>query len=60
MSDFLDENLSKYHLIFSKLGMCIDVVEIWFGIVHILSIFDSYQPRKQPYFRFSDDNLSKY
>ena len=29
---FPDDNLSKYQWIFTKLGMCIDIVEIWFGI----------------------------
>ena len=29
---FQDNKLSKYQLIFTKLGMCIDIVEIWFGI----------------------------
>ena len=39
---FPDDNLSKRQWIFTKLGMCIDIVEIWFGISHrqILSIFD--------------------
>ena len=38
---FPDNNLSKGQLIFTKLGMCIDIVEIWFGIVsRILSVFD--------------------
>ena len=39
---FLDDILSKFQWIFTKLGMCIDIAEIWFGIVHgqILSIFD--------------------
>ena len=39
---FPDDNLSKHHWIFTKLGMCIDIVEIWFGIANgqILSIFD--------------------
>ena len=33
--------------------MCIDIVEIWFGIANgqILSIFDSYLPETHPYFR---------
>ena len=31
---FLDNNLSKHHWIFTKLGMCIDIVEIWFGIAN--------------------------
>ena len=29
-----DDNLSKRQWIFSKLGMCIDIVEIWFGIAN--------------------------
>ena len=29
---FLDDNLSKDQWIFTKLGMFIDIVEIWFGI----------------------------
>ena len=34
MSVFLfpDNNLGKYQWIFTKLGMCIDIVEIWFEI----------------------------
>ena len=31
---FPDENLSKHQWIFTKLGMCIDIVEIWFGIAN--------------------------
>ena len=30
----LDDNLSKHQWIFIKLGMCIDIVEIWFGIAN--------------------------
>ena len=26
--------MSKYQCIFIKLGMCIDIVEIWFGIAN--------------------------
>ena len=39
---FPDDNLSKHKLIFTKLGMCIDIVEIWFGIANgqISSNFD--------------------
>ena len=29
---FLDDKFSKCQWIFTKLGMCIDIVEIWFGI----------------------------
>ena len=39
---FPDDNLSKRQWIFTKLGMCIDIVKIWFGIANnqISSIFD--------------------
>ena len=39
---FPDDNMSKHQWIFTKLGMCIDIVEIWFGIANgqISSIFD--------------------
>ena len=39
---FPDDNLSKHKWIFTKLGMCIDIVEICFGIANgqILSNFD--------------------
>ena len=52
---FLDNNLSKCQWIFIKLGMCIDIVKIWFGIANgqILSIFLwSYLPKTCPYFGF--------
>ena len=29
---FPDDNLSKHQWIFTKFGICIDIVEIWFGI----------------------------
>ena len=31
---FPDDNLSRHQWIFTKLGMCIDIVEIWFGIAN--------------------------
>ena len=39
---FLEDNLSKCQWIFTKLGMCIYIVEICFGIANgqISSIFD--------------------
>ena len=39
---FLDDTLSKYQSIFTKLVMCIDIMEIWFWIAsgQILFIFD--------------------
>ena len=38
---FPDDNLIKHQWIFTKHGMCIDIMEIWFGIANgqILSIF---------------------
>ena len=51
MLSFLDYCLSKYEWIFTKLGVCIDIVEFWFGVAngHILSVFDRVI-----------DNFSKY
>ena len=45
---------SKYQWIFPKLGVCIDIVETWFGIAdgQISSIFESYLPTKRPYYHF--------
>ena len=39
---FPDGNLNKHQWILTKLGMCIDVMELWFGIANgkILSVFD--------------------
>ena len=31
---FLDNNLSNYQWILTKLGMCIDIVKVWFGIAN--------------------------
>ena len=31
---FPDDNLSKHQWIFIKLGLCIDIVETWFGIAN--------------------------
>ena len=41
--------------------MCIDIVEIWFGIANgqILSIFDGVISGDMPIFSFPDYNLSK-
>ena len=52
---FPDDNLSKNQWIFANLGMCIDIVEIWFGIANgqISSIFDGvrrYLPVTCPFF----------
>ena len=32
---FPDDNLSKHQWIFTKLGKCIDIVEIWLGIANV-------------------------
>ena len=39
---FPDDNLTKHQQIFTKLSMCIHIVEIWFGIANgqISSNFD--------------------
>ena len=58
---FPDDNWSKRQWIFTKLGKCIDIVEIWFEIANgqISSNFSrSYLPVTRPYF-FPDHNLSK-
>ena len=54
-------NLSKHQWIFTKLGMCTDIVEIWFGIANgqMLSNFYRVIYRDMPIFSFPDDNLSK-
>ena len=31
---FPDDDLSKHQWIFTKLGVCIDIVDIWFGIAN--------------------------
>ena len=31
---FPDDNLSKHQWIYTKLGMCIDIVDIWFEIAN--------------------------
>ena len=51
---FLDDNFSKYQWIFTKLGMCSDIVEICSRIANgqISSIFDRYLPAIHPYFTF--------
>ena len=56
-----NDNLSKCQWIFTKPGVCIDIEEIWFGIVNgqILSVFGSYLPTTS-IFSFSDENFSKY
>ena len=58
---FLGDNLSKYRFIFTKLGMCIDIVDICFGIANgrMSSIFTELFDRNTFLFYFQDNNLSK-
>ena len=58
---FVFVNLSKHKWIFTKFGMCIDIVEILFGIANgrISSNFDRVIRGDMPIFSFPDDNLSK-
>ena len=59
---FPDDILSKCKWIFIKLGMCIDVVEIWFGIANrqILSIFDRVFCLRHIRIFVLDDNFSEW
>ena len=59
---FPDDNFSKYQWIFTKLGMCIDVVETWYGIAdgQIPLIFVSVICTRHVRISFLDDNFSKY
>ena len=52
---FPDDNLRNYELIFTKLGVCIDIVEVCFGIAvgQISSV-----TLDTSVFSFLDDNLS--
>ena len=56
-----DDNWSKRQWILTKLGMCIDILEIWFGIAsgQISSNFYELSARNTPIFSFPDYNLSK-
>ena len=58
---FPDDNLSKHQWIFTKLSMCIDIVEIWFGTANgqISSNFEADICRNTHIFSFPDNNLSK-
>ena len=59
---FLDGNLSERQWVFTKFGICIDIVEIWFGIANgqISSILTELSARDTSFFSFPDDDLSKY
>ena len=51
---FPDDNLSIRQWIFTKLGMCIDIMEFWIRIANgqILSNFDRVICPRRPYFSF--------
>ena len=55
---FPGDNLSKCQQIFTKLGMCIDIVEIWVGIANgqFSSILIELSVRHTSVFSFPDDN----
>ena len=48
-------------MIFSKLGMCIDIVKIWFGIANgQISFLTDLSACNASVFLFPADNLSNY
>ena len=55
---FPDDHLSKHQWIFTKLGLFVDIVEIWFGIANgqISSNFTELSARDTPIFSFPDNN----
>ena len=55
---FPDDNLSKHQWIFTKFGMCTDLVEIWFCIANG-QILTKLSARDTPIFSFTDDYLNK-
>ena len=58
---FPDDNFSKYQRIFTKLGMCIGIVEICFAIANglISSVLTELYARNTVFY-FKDNNLGKY
>ena len=58
---FLDDNFSKHKWIFTKLGKCNDITEIWFGIAddQICQILTELFVKDTPICLFLDNNLSK-
>ena len=58
---FLDDILSNYQWIFTKLYICIDIVEVWFGIANgkFLSFSTELSACHMSVFSFPDDSLSK-
>ena len=56
-----DDNFCKYKWIFTKRGMCIYIMTIWFVIANrqILSSYTELFARNKSVFSFLDDNLIK-
>ena len=59
---FSDNNLSKYQWIFTKLGVCIDIVEIWFGCANekFHQFLTELSAHDTSVFSFLNNNSSKY
>ena len=59
---FPDDNLSKQQWIYTKIAICIDIKEIWFGVANgqISSNFYGVICPRHAHISFPDDNLSKY
>ena len=57
---FPGDNLRKHQWIFIKLGMCIDIVEIWFEIANGQILSNLAKLSAQDIFLFPEDNLSKF
>ena len=55
---FPNDNLSKHQWIFTKLGKCIDIVDIFLGVANGQILTES-SARDMPIFLFLDDNFSK-
>ena len=52
---FMDDNLSEKQGILTKLALCIDIKEVWFGIANgqiFVKFLRSCLPKTCPYFRF--------
>ena len=58
---FLDDNFSKCQWFFAKVGMCIGIVEIWFGIANgqIYQFLMELSARDMSIFSFPYNNLSE-
>ena len=59
---FPDDNFSKYQCIFTKLGVCIDIVKIVFGLLKgkFRQFLIALSARDRSIVSFPDDNFSKY